>query len=94
MVRFAADGLPSSILRCEGGGKECFVIPNAKRHQTLQFMIRHPQHIVKRRKAAWEVIGIPPKSVKPQKRQQRGGRGGNSYDLFLAEVKKGSGKTS
>ena len=90
MVRFAADGLPTSILRCEGGGggKECFVIPNAKRQQTLQFMMQHPQHIVKRRKAAWEVIGIPPKSVKPQKRQQRGGRRGNSYGLFLAEVKK------
>ena len=42
-------------------------------------MKKHPQHIIKKGKSSWEVIGIPP----PLK--QRGGQ--NTYRAFLSELK-------
>ena len=48
-----------------------FQIPKTKRLKTLQFMKKQPQHIVKKGKSSWEVIGIPPQL------KQRGGQ--NNY---------------
>ena len=45
-----------------------FQIPKTKRYKTLQFMKKHPQHIVKKGKSSWEVIDIPPQL------KQRGGQ--------------------
>ena len=45
-----------------------FQIPKTKRYNTLQFMKKHPQHIVKKSQLSWEVIGIPPQL------KQRGGQ--------------------
>ena len=42
-------------------------------------MKRQPQHILKKRKSSWEVVGIPP-AIKQ--------KGGNTYNTFLSEVKK------
>lgn len=77
MVRFA-DGLPCSIRRPgEEGGT--FRIPKSKRLRTLQYMTRRPQHVLKKRKSSWEVVGIPP--LMSQK-------GGDKYGAFLRDVKK------
>ena len=57
-----------------------FQIPKTERLKTLQFMKKHPQHIIKKGKSSWEVIGIPP----PLK--QRGGQ--NTYRTFLSGLKK------
>ena len=57
-----------------------FQIPKTKRLKTLQFMKKHPQHIVKKGKSSWEVIGIPPQL------KQRGGQ--NTYRTFLSGLKK------
>lgn len=77
VVRFAGD-LPCSIRRL-GVPNESYLIPKAKRLQTLQFMMQHPQHVLKKRKTSWEVVGIPP----PMRQ-----RGGNRYGTFLRAVKK------
>ena len=57
-----------------------FQIPKTKRLKTLQFMKKQPQHIVKKGKSSWEVIGIPPQL------KQRGGQ--NNYRTFLSGLKK------
>ena len=57
-----------------------FQIPKTKRYKTLQFMRKHPQHIVKKGKSSWEVISIPPQL------KQRGGQ--NNYRTFLSGLKK------
>ena len=57
-----------------------FQIPKTERLKTLQFMKKRPQHIIKKGKSSWEVIGIPP----PLK--QRGGQ--NTYRAFLSGLKK------
>ena len=73
-----SNGLPSSIQRV-GLRKGSFSIPKRKRLQTLQFMTKHPQHIIKKRANSWEVLGIP-----PLMRQ----KGGNNYNAYLKSVKK------
>ena len=77
VVRFT-QGLPSSIRRL---GKQAgsYSIPKSKRLKTLQFMTQCPQHLLKKRKSSWEVMGIPPRMKQ---------RGGNNYSTFLREIKK------
>ena len=76
-VRFSRD-LPYRIERLEDQSS-FFLIPKAKRLKTLRFMERRPQHIIRKRRSSWEVMGTFPKM-----RQ----RGGNSYSTYLREVKK------
>lgn len=76
VVRFAG-GLPRSIQRL--GKKGSFSIPKVKRLQTLQLMNQNPQHVIKKGKTLWEVIGSYPNA-----RQ----RGGNAYNSFLRSVSK------
>ena len=56
-----------------------FPIPKRKRLKTLQFMNKHPQHIIKKRKSSWEVIGTIPL-------KQRGGQ--NNYRSFISGLRK------
>ena len=81
MVRFSK-GLPISIRRAGGevSSPSSFPIPKSRRVSTLQFMIRHPQHILKRRRSSWEVLGIPPRTMRQ--------RGGNTYNTFTRHAKK------
>ena len=72
------NGLPSTIQRV-GPRKGSFSIPKRKRLKTLQFMTKHPQHIIKKRANSWEVLGIP-----PLMRQ----KGGNNCNAYLKSVKK------
>ena len=76
VVRFK-QGLPSSI-RCMGK-RGSFTIPKTKRMRVLDLMKRQPQHVLKKRKSSWEVVGIPPCMKQ---------KGGNNYSKFLREIKK------
>ena len=77
-VRFS-NQLPYRLERL-GDRSLSFAIPKAKRLKTLQFMNKHPEHIIRKGKSSWEVIGIPPNL------KQRGGQ--NNYRTFLSILKK------
>ena len=88
IVRFAK-GLPRSITRRRQGA-EGFIIPKAKRLSTLRFMTQQPQHVIKKKKSSWEVIGIFPHREnrrQPQQQQQQQ-QGGGNYSAYVREVKK------
>ena len=71
IVRFQ-NHLPYRVERL-GDRSMSFPIPKRKRLKTLQFMNKHPQHIIRKRKSSWEVIGTIPL-------KQRGGQ--NNYRSF------------
>ena len=58
IVRFQ-NHLPYLVERM-GDRSMSFPIPKRKRLKTLQFMNKHPQHIIRKRKSSWEVIGTIP----------------------------------
>ena len=70
--------LPYCVERL-GDRSMSFPIPKRKRLKTLQFMIKHPQYIIRKRKSSWEVIGTIPL-------KQRGGQ--NNYRSFLSGLRK------
>lgn len=81
IVRFSKQGLPYRIERL-GERSNFFLIPKVKRLITHNFMLKQPQHILRKGKSSWEVVGnLPPR--------QRGGEGRrqNSYRAFLSGVK-------
>ena len=78
IVRFS-NQLPYRLERL-GDRSMSFAIPKTKRLKTLQFMNKHPKHVVRKGKSSWEVIGIPPNLI------QRGGQ--NNYRTFLSILKK------
>ena len=78
VIRFQG-GLPYRLEKLNDRSMS-FQIPKTKRLKTLQFMKKQPQHIVKKGKSSWEVIGIPPQL------KQRGGQ--NNYRTFLSGLKK------
>ena len=78
IVRFS-NPLPYRAERL-GDRSLSFPIPKVKRLKTLEFMNKHPQHIIRKGKSSWEVIGIPPIL------KQRGGQ--NNYRTFLSGLKK------
>ena len=84
-MRFAK-GLPRSITR-RGRGAEGFIIPKAKRLSTLRFMTQQPQHVIKKKKSSWEVIGIFP-SLENRRQPQQQQQGGGNYSAYVREVKK------
>ena len=43
-----------------GNRTPSFLIPKAKRMEMLEFMQGHPQYIMRKGEAKWEVLGIPP----------------------------------
>ena len=82
MVRFS-QGVPCSIgLKGKTGS---FPIPKKKRLQTLQFITKQPQHVLRRRKSSWEVLGTPPRGL-----MQRGGDNSTSknYNKYIREVQR------
>ena len=90
-VRFTK-GLPKSITRTGGSDESAFMIPKTKRLKTLEYMQRHSQYIVKRRKSSWDVVGTLPAAASTRHRRDvfegRGGGGGGSYGNFLRNAKK------
>ena len=88
MVRFSK-GLPKSISRVDRDARP-FSIPKAKRAKALQFMQRQPQHIVKRRKTSWEVVGIAPHQRSRDVELKGSGSSSSSskYGDFLRNAKK------
>ena len=82
MVRFS-QGVPCSIgLKGKTGS---FSIPKNKRLQTLQFITQHPQHVLRKRKSSWEVLGTPPRGLR-----QRGGNNSarKNYTTYIRQVKR------
>ena len=77
IVRFQ-NHLPYRVERL-GDRSMSFPIPKRKRLKTLQFMNKHPQHIIRKRKSSWEVIGTIPL-------KQRGGQ--NNYRSFISGLRK------
>ena len=63
-----------------GDRSSYFSIPKSHRLKTVQFMNSHPQHILRKGKKSWEVIGTLPLKMK-------GGRQ-NNYRSFLSGMKK------
>ena len=77
IVRFQ-NHLPYRVERL-GDRSMSFPIPKRKRLKTLQFTNKHPQHIIRKRKSSWEVIGTIPL-------KQRGGQYNyRSFDQWLEE---------
>ena len=58
VVRFSQD-LPARIERV-GDRSLSYLIPKAKRTETLKFMESQPHHVLKKSESKWEVLGISP----------------------------------
>ena len=81
LVKFS-QGLPCSIHLKRKVVGQMFIIPKDRRWECLCFMKEQSQHVLKKRKSSWDVLGMPP----PMKQ-----RGGNKYSTYLSEVKKAIG---
>ena len=76
-VRFSEE-VPFRI-ELENDNSQSFLIPKRKRMETLRFMKRYPEHVIKKGKFVWKVKGISPRL------KQRGGQ--NNYRAYLRELK-------
>ena len=61
-----------------GNRTPSFLIPKVKRMEVWEFMQEHPQYIVRKGEAKWEILGIPP----PLKRGSE-----SKYRTFISCVK-------